>query len=328
MPKIYADLKKLDPTIAEAYLAVTKDNPDFVIDKAGAKRIFDPVFDGDKITENQAKALVLVIDTHKNALAKDTRHYLLGRAMSPVFEAALFLGTMKILWDDSELAGFFKALDAATKSLEFKSMGTKGAGTKIFYRPSHYQAIGKLVRDREIQVYRQRDSGLQVKITGATAEYDSDQDNIVLGDGTPPAEEANTIVHEVTHAIQDWLDIATIDKYLEADAYIAGAVNDKVIGTARDKSGKHPLDVAWNVAAPLVLDGTARTEKDAWLKAYDAVVAAVESFPAYKEGANDKKDLKEDGRRPRRKPKSAPPALQGSEQKNMEIILKALEGKK
>ena len=90
------------------------------------------------------------------------------------------------------------------------------------------------------------------------------------------------IVHEATHSIQDWADVSAKNKYIEADAYIAGVVADLAQG------GKGTADLTgwvWTPAkeaAKLVLAGKASANDKAWTDAYDAVVKEVESDDDYK----------------------------------------------
>jgi hypothetical protein len=83
-------------------------------------------------------------------------------------------------------------------------------------------------------------------------------------------------VHEATHTIQDWLDRVALHKYTEADAYVAQAV-------AAMSSGKqYFLEYnALEAAGRLVLAGKGVAGNADWIKAYDAVVRAVEADPTY-----------------------------------------------
>jgi hypothetical protein len=90
------------------------------------------------------------------------------------------------------------------------------------------------------------------------------------------------IVHEATHSIQDWADVSAKNKYIEADAYIAGVVADLAQG------GKGTADLAdwvWTPAkeaAKLVLASKASADDKAWTDAYEAVVKQVENDDEYK----------------------------------------------
>ena len=63
------------------------------------------------------------------------------------------------------------------------------------------------------------------------------------------------IVHEATHAIQDWQDVAAKNKYIEADAYIAGAVADLAQGGNVVAAQTGLIYPAATSAAKLVLAG-------------------------------------------------------------------------
>ena len=97
-----------------------------------------------------------------------------------------------------------------------------------------------------------------------------------------PAKTAMYIVHEATHSIQDWADVSAKNKYIEADAYIAGVVADLAQG---GKGTADLTDWVWTPAkeaAKLVLAGKASADDKAWTDAYNDVVKQVELDDNYK----------------------------------------------
>ena len=62
------------------------------------------------------------------------------------------------------------------------------------------------------------------------ASYASDENRLATYQLNTPAKDAMFIVHEATHPIQDRADVSAKNKYIEADAYIAGVVADLAQG--------------------------------------------------------------------------------------------------
>jgi hypothetical protein len=77
----------------------------------------------------------------------------------------------------------------------------------------------KLIAEGEIKVFAVDAAKLHDK--GGI--YWSGNDRLILYKGVSPLQQRWLIIHEVTHAVQDWSDAVLADKYAEADAYIAAA---------------------------------------------------------------------------------------------------------
>ena len=186
---------------------------------------------------------------------------------------------------DSELAEVYNAINTRTKELNFIS-----PGTGIHYMPAYYQTIMTFIRDGRIGVFLvNKDAEFRKFANGGAVDkvgglYRSNKNTLFLGSGFSANESAHLIVHEVTHAIQDWRDVNTTNKFAEADAFVAGAVADAVVNTVSLRG--NPQDNA-RLAAKDVLDKTALNRHDkGWNKKYTAIVAEVEKHTDYRAQAN------------------------------------------
>jgi hypothetical protein len=153
-------------------------------------------------------------------------------------------------------------------------------GTNIPFMPHHYFAIKGLMESNEIEVYAMRDGGLASGFLELGAMYRSDADRLLLYSTANMVVLKTLIAHEVTHAIQDWLDIAIPSTMtIEADAYIAGATALKSMKMKPTSAGAY--EVAHREAAPIVLAGKATLDNQAWKDAYEAVSQAVAQDTGY-----------------------------------------------
>jgi len=281
---LYKKLKAVEPNVAEAYKAAVKDD---VIDTTALKAILMKVVDpkGPKngnISPEEAEALVLIIDSGE--LKPGTKKALLEALRGENGMESIVNGTgVELKRDDPELASFHSVFAIKyTANLKFYSKGTN-----LTYSPSQYQAVAQLVKDGKIKVVKVMDRGLAVK-TGADALYVAPNDMFFFFQHAGEADyfsHAPTIVHEATHAVQDWFDIPSgvTTRYIEADAYIAQAVVDKTMNAHKDLKA----------AAQLVIAGKATKGNEAWNKAYDAVAALMDRHPVYKDHANDPSKMAE-----------------------------------
>ena len=151
--------------------------------------------------------------------------------------------------------------------------------TGLTYGPESYLAIQQLIATSKILVLEVRTGGVSSKMPN-TALYQSNSNRLFIYDSLSRDAQAMTIVHEATHAIQDWRNVGTIHKYAEADAYIAGAVADHATGSGKQSLSNPIFDVAYRTAQ-LVIDGAAVSGNAAWTGAYEDVVAAVGRWPGY-----------------------------------------------
>jgi hypothetical protein len=256
-----------------------------------AKLIFERVDDDDVITEQESEALRLIV-TEGNL--PDPERKVLVKLLLDNWEA-LTNATRKRVKGDA-LKRYYNALQSPTVAkLTFWS-----PGTWILYDPTRYQVIGSLVKSGEIKVYEVFDGGLSRKLiedsakynlaTGGTnrSRYDPQANELIMMSDDQYIE--HTIVHEMTHAVQDWGGSEKEGIYLEADAYIAQAVVMTLSGLKTTQAGKkYPLGVAMEQAAPLVLDRKAERGNQKWNQAYSAVYDSMKLQPSYAALVNDKK---------------------------------------
>lgn len=271
--QVSAKLGRLDPGIAAVFKTVAPggiteaemvDVMKKVIDAAGQKGVF--------ISPDEAEAIVDIIDSQMlDPGVFDKLKTLINSVdgLKALFEgtaAALKVGDKK---DDKELANVYAAIALKnTGKIKFQSPGSGHT-----YDPVQYQAIAEIIKDGKIDIVLVDERQLLERTQGPNGAYFATNNQLVLmknkqGTYYDPV----LIVHELTHAIQDFYDVNSIVKNVEADAYIAAAIS--VYGPK--KTPKAMFD-----AAKHVIDGTATPTNDAWIKAYGAVVSLVESDPTY-----------------------------------------------
>jgi hypothetical protein len=281
---LYKKLKDVEPTIAEAYKAAVKGN---VINHDALMAILTKVVDPNglkksDISPEEAQALVLIIDSGE--LTDSTKKSLLAAIRHENGLNSLLNGTgVELAPNDPELARFHSVFAIKhTGNLKFYSKGTS-----LTYSPSQYQAVAQLVKGGKIKVVKVMDRGLFAKAV-ADAIYVPDGGGTFFFAEHPGEKDfflrAPDIVHEATHAVQDWFDISSTVtvRYVEADAYIAQAVVDA-------KNAPQVL----KAAAKFVLDGKATKGNEAWEKAYEAAAVWVDNHADYKDRANDASKMAE-----------------------------------
>lgn len=219
--ELLAKLKKIDPGMAQAYVDATKDLPDAAIDKKGIDILLSQALgtkDG-TITQEELNALILIIQNRK--LATDAAQFLTTMVVNRTIVEALGRGVGTQLKTDDDLGDVFKALDLAGKSANFKS-----PGTHISYDASKYQAIRKLIKDANILVIAVKDGGFVRGVGKSFALYDMgvDPPTLFLFDGPSASSRTAELAHELTHAVQDFLNDPSPRQYRETDAYVVQAL--------------------------------------------------------------------------------------------------------
>jgi hypothetical protein len=264
-------LEQLDKGMADAWKKETGGTLKAEINEVRVSRILGWAFSAKKITAPQAEAIRLFWD---NANQRFTRRasvlfYMLieGAYASDFF----FAGSAAQLASADQIKQFRAVMTSNTGKIKFTS-----PGTRITYSPDQYLAIAQLVADGKITVF-DVDAAALNSLSGT---YESGIDRLIIYKGFGPSLMKWTIVHEVTHAIQDWQDIVSKVKFTEADAFIAAAMTG--VGAngviAPDAVIEFPEEKA---AAGLVFDGKAVLSNKDWTKAYAAVVKAVEKSGRY-----------------------------------------------
>lgn len=277
--KFYDELAALDRGIANRWKARSRDNPKYELKLKDMEAILEPLLFNNpskKITDNQIKAIAKLVTEVEWTLEA-------GLAAQTYVQLAVKYGFMarggQVLVTPDELRDVTNALGMGmTGKIAFKS-----PRTNFSYVPGHYQVILDLISKHEIIVTKVHMHGMEIFGDLKTeASYASDENRLATYQLNTPAKDAMFIVHEATHSIQDRADVSAKNKYIEADAYIAGVVADLA------QRGKGTADLTgwvWTPAkeaAKLVLAGKASADDKAWTDAYDAVVKEVESDDDYK----------------------------------------------
>jgi hypothetical protein len=271
---LYEALLKLDRGIAERWKARARDNPKHKLTPDDIDAICLPLAKGQTaIQERQAAALMELLGS-----AEFTPNALIELAVF-VQIADEDLGLFRAGADPLVTADELKFVNDAFGMGVIGSINFKSPQTGLSYSPESYLAIQQLIAKSKIIVLQIRTKGLSAMMRNIGV-YTSNSNWLYLYDSGSPGDQTMTIVHEATHAFQDWRNVKTIHKYSEADAYIAGAAADRATGTGA-QSLKSPIyDVAYTTAK-LVADRQAVPSNPAWITAYNNVVAAVDKSPTY-----------------------------------------------
>jgi hypothetical protein len=265
-------LRALDPGLANDFQTTQSANPRVQVDAALARRILTQVIKDGKITGAEAEALMRLINSPGRFTA-DGLDVLKKGIKKSIDDDSLFPETHKLLGGPEMLDVIFSLDMGSVGRINFES-----PGTAILYSPIDYPSIQQLLRDGDIKAYRLEDSGLNIGVGGGSMYYRSDLNQLVFPSGVNPTQKVGLIVHEATHAIQDWRDVPHKRMFGEADAYIAQAVAMAAHGVKHPEE-RHPARVAFDVkAAHLVVRGEANRSNHTWVDAYKAVVKAYVTF--------------------------------------------------
>jgi hypothetical protein len=312
---LYDKLHPLDADLADKYQQLVggknvKLDPKEAIDNEGMYQLFKLVIDGDAITSDEAEALVLIIDS--GVLTKKAQQFLIkvftdsdNKYLGMVLTGAVEL----IAANDMEMKEFNQAIDTGGPS----AVTFYSPGTKISYNAGQYQAVKQLVNrggKDGINLMRVVDHGLLERLgryKDAAAFYSSSHNRYYFLPSYSKQQikqwRLALLVHETTHAIQDWFDVVSVVKYIEADAYIAQGVSQLAQGAKLDPNYKldpNDLGDVMVIAAQLVLKRKApspsgpKQDWQTWKDTYDNVVAAVAKSPMYQSVADDPADMLQD----------------------------------
>jgi len=276
--EFYKTIAKLDRGVADRWKDATGGNLGSEIGAKTLVTIFKPLFETHYITPNQAHAIDwFFTDVKMNDAAKA----LLAEAVFASYDFDYFFQASKErLLTASELGKFNAALGAGfIGNIKFQS-----PGTGLSYVPDLYNAIRLLVTKAHVRVYEVD----AARLMGRAGTYRSDINRLVLYKGFDDSIAQAIVVHEVTHAIQDWRDIVSMVKYTEADAFVAQAVAK--INTGAKYFLEFPEQ---EKAARLVIAGKAMAGSAEWVAAYDSLVKAIATNWQYRNVANSAFDAKE-----------------------------------
>lgn len=107
--------------------------------------------------------------------------------------------------------------------------------------------------------------------------YAEGQNVLILKSSLSSTAWCKTVIHELTHAIQDFYDMSgAIRMHTEADAFICGAITEHALGQRSDTGLPH-YERAYE-AAEFVYRNKAHAPSPKWMEVYDAVVKEVEKI--------------------------------------------------
>jgi hypothetical protein len=276
MGEIYDKAEFLDEGIAKRWKQRSREDLTRPLTVADVDFIVGPVFAPTaKVTEDQGKALIVIFEVAKVTPEgiKRLRFYV-DRALDAEDRGRVPLNLVPVT-DDAGLAPVYQALSNEVVSrIMFRS-----PGTGIAYAPFDYLGVRELVSSKRITVYQPKLGGLS-RISMTDGVYMSKFDRLFVYEFVNPLPRTLTIVHEATHAIQDWKDVDGKRRDIEADAYIADRVAELTVRPIAmlDYDTDDPI----LVAAQMVLGKQAGDGNKDWLKAYKKAsdhVASVIKFP-------------------------------------------------
>jgi hypothetical protein len=260
MSDLLDDVRALDSGIADRVRQRTGARPARKLDSGDIVFIIAPLpkQTGPWITEKQGKAIALLVrelGIEAGALKK--------------LEAFVNLAQDKLQFEAVPLVG--DKLDPVNRILhDAPRMSFTSPTTLTTYRLIDYLAIAKLMKESAIYVFQCAVGGLE-KLSNLDGTYFADKDIMLLYNPLDGPFARRDVIHESTHAIQDWRDLKMLVHYAEADAYIAGAATLASI----DSAGK--LAETAFAASRFALNDTARNDNPAWRTAYDKVVKAYDA---------------------------------------------------
>jgi len=222
MSELLDKLKALDEPIAKKYVALTKDDPKVQIVSTGANEILQVARKDKKLTDKELDAIILLIQS--DVFTTDAKKVVEQGIITELTKVTLKDPKAKgRLLNADEVNQVFSALSMAATNVNFVSNGTF-----ISFDADKYEAIKVLITQNDIMLvaadYPNRPAGLQGLYYAAP--------NIMFifeGDTGEAIIYAPNIVHELTHAIQDFSDIYYYTKDVETDAYIAETVCERVM---------------------------------------------------------------------------------------------------
>ena len=218
-----------------------------------------PILKTNKVTANQAKAMALLWLWGVKTMTKQAQIDFYVYVSAAYDEGWFFAGSAVPLTGD-KLHTFYTALGMAyVRMINFVSPKTGQA-----YTPDLYNGVRGLVAKGGVTVY-DVDAGALLSRGGV---YYSDSNHLVVYKGLDAEITRSLIVHEATHTIQDWHNLVSTHKYIEADAYVAQAVG--LMSTGKQYFLEYP---AQETAGRLVLAGKGVAGNADWSNAYDAVSA-------------------------------------------------------
>jgi hypothetical protein len=257
------DLEALDKDFADRWKKLSGGKLKHVLSARDIEKLMDPLMKAGKITPKQAKCIQSLWAWCK--MSKEAGPTLYAYVDIAYDLDYFFTASAKPLLTADEL----KEFDAALGMGRIGKVSFTSPGSGLTYAPNMFTTIQKLVGDKKIKVFSVDAAGLH----SLAGHYRSDLDRLIVYENLI-IDKLATIAHEVTHAIQDWLDNAK-KKFHEADAFIVAGVSELSAG----KSQIFYEFPAQETAAKLVHGGKATGK--AWTDAYNDLVGQVSKSPTY-----------------------------------------------
>ena len=267
MGELFTVVARHDQRLAERWKARTGENIHRELQPEDIEFIIGPIFQGKlEITQQQGQAIIALLEPLRVSVPAVKR-------LRALVDGAESLNRWRLepLVTDDELRPVYTALGQGVVSkIRFKS-----PGTGVTYAPFDYLAIANLMKEKKIAVYESKVGGLTL-FASSRGYYTSTKNQLVFHEFRNPDKRTALIVHEVTHAIQDWRDIRSRRRFTEADAFIAEAV---VTRTQRGNSPQSDQNTATvEAAAEKVMNGLVNERSEDWNDAYTAVVKLMAQF--------------------------------------------------
>jgi len=286
--RLYNRLRELDRGIASAYLEAVDGDYTDEIDAKEAKEIFRKATDGKKITPDEAEAIALIIK--EDRLAASAKEALKKEIKKK--KELLYKGARRDL-EGNELNDVYGALKEGSPAIDFKS-----PATKLHYLPTHYHVIQRMIKAERIDVYEIDARGLNSAAGLGGAVYRYKQNELAVykkvGEAAHGPFWQSLVVHEATHAIQDWRDLKDSEvRYIEADAYTAQALACYCLGHDASRSNK-PLAAAYKGTAKLLVISNMASDHPQFEDAYDELVEVISNTELYASKAEDERDFSDD----------------------------------
>jgi hypothetical protein len=211
---LYNEIAALDAGIANRWKTLSKDNPNYKMTASDIDVIVGPLV-GPKVifTEKQAEAIVKLFQgpgVTREALNELTV-YVQKAEKSLGFEAKPLKGNdLKFVYSSLKSPGIHR--------ISFTSPGTTNK-----YMPNDYLTIADLIALDTIAVFEFQASDLY-KVAIDSAYYLTNKDAIFIFHRPQGASLTLTVIHETTHAILNFRGVGAQRRFIEADAYLAGAM--------------------------------------------------------------------------------------------------------
>jgi len=282
--QVYKNIARFDPDIADRWWAVTAGNVNAPINAANLRRIIGDL--NSRVTPRQAGAIDQLDRWHDNFTA-DADDALRAKLIMATNNGAIWRGASHRLNtpDSGALPDHVTDAFKHIANINFTS-----PASNFQYSPSQYLAVLELIKKGAIYLYEVEDHGLTVRVAGTTAYYDRSSDPRTLAvnqERYTGTFSQRTLIHECTHAIQDWAKVpGLLRKHAEADALVCGWVVGRGMGETLLEGLAEDAHFAAFVAADFVIKRKTVSNRRNFVQLYERLVHAVEINPTYASDAN------------------------------------------